>query len=102
MTVKPKGGRGLKAPYETTILRVPLPLVGRFQAQVDEFRDLAINGVEDSSDPATVVLSRLGNDKLTRLEVVEKAKVILRRRKSAKESLTKLLQVIYNDKTIIL
>lgn len=97
---KPKGGRGIKAPYQTVVLRVPLPLLSRFESQIEEFREIAINGIEDDEDPVTIVLSRLGNDKLTRLEAIEKAKNILRQKKSARISLLKLLQVIYNDKTI--
>ncbi len=99
---KPKGGRGQQAPYETKVMRVPLPLVNQFEQEINEFRDIAINGIADQDDPATVAISRLGKDKITRTEAINKAKAIIKQKKNAKISLVKLLQVIYNDKTITL
>lgn len=100
MTVKPKGGRGKQAPYQTKIIRVPLPLINQFEKQIDEFRDIAINGIDDDADPCSIAISRLGNDNITRNEAIDKAKAILKQKKNAKISLVKLLQVIYNDKSI--
>ena len=100
MTVKPKGGRGKQAPYQTKTIRVPLPLISQFENQIDEFRDIAINGIDADVDPCSVAILRLGNDKITRNEAIDKAKAILKQKKNAKISLVKLLQVIYNDKTI--
>jgi vacuolar-type H+-ATPase subunit I/STV1 len=37
--VKPVGGRGLRAPYETTHVRVPIPIKASVQALIDEFRE---------------------------------------------------------------
>lgn len=46
---KPVGGRGIKAPYETTHVRVPIPIKGKVQALIDEFRDGYIGQSEKSS-----------------------------------------------------
>ncbi len=40
--VKPLGGRGLKAPYETTHVRVPIPIKASVQALIDDFRERQI------------------------------------------------------------
>lgn len=100
MTLKPKGGRGKQAPYQTKTMRVPLPLINQFENQIEEFRDIAINGIADQADPCSVAISRMGNDKITRNEAIERAKAILKSKKSARISMVKLLQVIYNDNSI--
>lgn len=35
---KPKGGRGKKAPYETTVIRVPNPVLEQVEAICDAYR----------------------------------------------------------------
>ncbi len=40
--VKPVGGRGNKAPYESTHVRVPVPIKSQVQALIDEFRERQI------------------------------------------------------------
>lgn len=37
--VKPVGGRGVKAPYETTHVRVPVPIKPKIQAMIEAFRE---------------------------------------------------------------
>lgn len=44
---KPKGGRGITAPYETKLMRVPVPLA----AQVSELIERYQNAIESGSDP---------------------------------------------------
>lgn len=44
---KPKGGRGVTAPYETKLMRVPVPLA----AQVSELVERYQNAIESGSDP---------------------------------------------------
>ena len=39
MALKPSGGRGKKAPYETVVIRVPTPLVSEVQKIVDDYRN---------------------------------------------------------------
>ena len=99
MTNKPKGGRGIKAPYQTTVLRVPVPLIDKFEKHIDEFRELALQGITNDNEPRQAV-NKFDNQPLTQLEAIEQAQKIIKQRKSAKLSLNKLLQVIYNDKSI--
>jgi len=40
---KPVGGRGKKAPYETVVVRVPLPLLDEVNILINNYRDLVSN-----------------------------------------------------------
>jgi hypothetical protein len=81
----PKGGRGVKAPYETVVIRVPKPIEADILELVNSYRD-------GSYKPVTGYLAKD--------EMIELAKLILSDKKSAKVSLTKLLQVLLEDKEI--
>jgi hypothetical protein len=78
---KPVGGRGNKAPYETTHVRVPMPIKPEIERLIEEFRKGRTQQQENS---------------LTSLEdAVETAKELLKQKKSARVSLEKLLTSIY-------
>ncbi len=132
--VKPVGGRGNKAPYESTHVRVPLPIKADVQALIDEFRERQtgqpkkpltslqveeeeeIEEEEDSYEPSdletiksqaetirryAVEIHALKRDLdnlnlLTSLEDAKQtAKTILKAKKSATQSVIKLLTSIY-------
>jgi hypothetical protein len=44
---KPTGGRGNKAPYETRVLRVPVPILDSVNALIEHYRNSALQ--DDSS-----------------------------------------------------
>jgi len=89
--VKPAGGRGKKAPYETITLRVPIPLREEIEKQVDAYREFVVNGINpEPVKPEGGILSSPSRE-----EVINQAKEILKQKKSAKQSLEKLLQVLY-------
>lgn len=48
--VKPLGGRGKKAPYDTTQMRVPIPLKSRFESAIADYREKVLLG-EDDNEP---------------------------------------------------
>lgn len=79
MASKPVGGRGKKAGYETKLMRVPLPVVPLIEKIVDDFRDGSEN------EP-----KQLSFD-----EALQAAKKIMKKKKSARQSLLNLLQDIY-------
>lgn len=85
MTSKPLGGRGKKAPYETVIMRVPVPLVPQLEEIIDNYRNEVVAGI-----PVTQKLK-------DRDDVIQEVKKILKFKKSAKQSILKLLQVLYGD-----
>ncbi len=132
--VKPVGGRGNKAPYESTHVRVPLPIKADVQALIDEFRERQTGQPkkpltsleveeeeeteeeEDSYEPSdletiksqaetirryAVEIHALKRDLdnlnlLTSLEDAKQtAKTILKAKKSATQSVVKLLTSIY-------
>jgi hypothetical protein len=128
--VKPVGGRGNKAPYESTHVRVPVPIKSQVQALIDEFREhqtleprkpltsLDDEDEQDDDRPDPSDLETIKSqaemiqryvleiqslkrevDKLNSLtsldESVELARSILKAKKSASQSIAKLLTGIY-------
>lgn len=68
---KPVGGRGIKAPYETTHVRVPVPIKGKVQALIDEFRDSYTRQSEKSLVRLDEVESEGSENLHSALEVIE-------------------------------
>ena len=79
---KPVGGRGIKAPYETTHVRVPVPIKPNVERFIEDFK----NGVDNLTENP---LTDIENALIT-------AQTILKQKKSAKVSLEKLLTAIYS------
>ena len=81
----PKGGRGKKAPYETKTLRVPVPCLDAINKVVATFHQTGS--------------TEISNNCLTYDEAILEAEKIINSKmgntKSAKNSIVKLLQVIY-------
>lgn len=75
-----KGGRGLKAPYDTTHVRVPMPIKDKVQQLIDDYK----NGV-DSPDSEILDIEN----------AINLAKNILKNKKGARDSMQKLLTGIY-------
>lgn len=83
---KPVGGRGVKAPYTTTHIRIPEDLKAEFEARIESYRENLLTG----KDGDTVEKS------LTSLpEAIEAAKLLVRSKKSARQSMARLLTAIY-------
>lgn len=82
-----KGGRGLKAPYETTHIRVPVPIKDKIQGMIDAYKE--------SLDPS--VDTSEGKKLLTPNEAIEIAQAILTQKKNARISMGKLLTAIYGE-----
>lgn len=78
---RPVGGRGIKATYSTTHVRVPEPIKADVQRVIDRFHD---NYSEQSTNLVT-----------TLAEATIAAKGILAQKKSARVSLEKLLTALY-------
>jgi hypothetical protein len=52
---KPKGGRGHRAPYRTTHLRVPEPIKDELQTRIDQWREDYLSG-ESSGNASQVTM----------------------------------------------
>lgn len=80
---KPVGGRGIKAPYESTHVRVPTPIKPEVEKLIQRFYEGG--DIEDKK-----VLTSLDDAVVT-------AKNILLQKKSARVSMSKLLTAIYGE-----
>ena len=87
---KPIGGRGYKAPYTTTHVRVPTDIKPQVEVLIQKYRD-EILGVDDSN------LLTTSTDRVlpTLEESVELARAIVGRKQSARKSMGLLLATIY-------
>lgn len=83
--MKPKGGRGHVVPYQTTHLRVPVPIKPRLEQIIDDYKTDILKGVDYSE-----------RNYLNVNEAKKLAKQILKYKKSAKASLAKLLTGLYD------
>lgn len=81
----PKGGRGLKAPYETKTIRVPVPCLESIEKLVAGYHETGKTEIEQSTISYT--------DAVLEAEKILNSK--MGQTKSAKQSVEKLLQVIY-------
>jgi hypothetical protein len=125
--MKPLGGRGKKAPYQTMQMRVPIPLKPKLEELIADYREKVLLGDdqpeldddssdEDDTDPSSeetiksqaemiqayaseIHFLKHKLDQLNLLtgleEAKESARTILRAKKSATQSVVKLLTSIY-------
>lgn len=84
--VLPKGGRGHKAPYETCTVRVPVPIRDKVETVVEQYRLSVLKGEGGSV--------RVVNPSFE--QALDAARKIDRQKKSRRQSLRKLLQVLYD------
>ena len=77
------GGRGRKAPYETTHVRVPMPIKAEVQQLIDAFYS------EETVEP---VKTLTGLD-----DAIDTARSLLKQKKSARVSIINLLTSIYGQ-----
>jgi hypothetical protein len=93
--VKPKGGRGVSAPYQTTHIRVPVPLKEEVYGLIEKWHisQAVDSSEEDSGDPKKATGYPLDDLDL----VIAIAEQILKKRKSAKVSVELLLRAIFRE-----
>ena len=94
---KPKGGRGIQAPYETTHVRVPVPLKKEIENFIEQYREFVMNGTLEPNIEITDLYEIMNLSPKTRWQAETEAKKILAQKKSARISLEKLLTVLYNE-----
>jgi hypothetical protein len=86
---KPVGGRGHVAPYETTHVRVPVPIKDKVERLIEEYRKSVLDG-EQFETPKL-----LFEDFQEPLEIARK---IVKQKVSARHSLARLLSELYGVK----
>lgn len=94
MTI-PKGGRGKKAPYDTRTVRVPVDLIPQVENLIEVYREAKLNDNDVTDIKQSLDLTKDNLEKWT-LE----AKAILKQKKSAKESMKKLLALMFSGEEI--
>ena len=97
--VKPVGGRGKKAPYETTHVRVPVPIKPQVDELIECYRQTVVENENVNLDQVNRETSSSStNDFVSLPEAIILAKQILKQKKSARVSLEKLLTSLYGSK----
>jgi len=102
---KPKGGRGKHADYQSTHVRIP----DIIKERVEHLKELFFSGELDQHDERVnramqllqdsekdIQLTNVDSPVLDLKQAITEAKKILKMKKSARESLTKLLTALYN------
>lgn len=84
---KPMGGRGKKAPYETTHMRVPLPLKIQIEQLIEAYRLSVVDGLNEFDKPTSEVISID--------EALVIAQKLLRSKTAKNDTVAKLLTGIY-------
>ena len=75
---KPLGGRGKKAPYETTHLRIPLPIKTDIEKLIENYRLSVIDGIEThdnglmSVEDAKLLTRKLIKSKTSKIDTLIK------------------------------
>jgi len=92
---KPVGGRGIKAPYETTHVRVPVGLKPKFEKEIDTYRGLVLAGKLDPNQLVEKLDDSVDDRIMFFSEALAEAKKIISQKKSSRQSLAKLLTAIY-------
>lgn len=95
---KPVGGRGKVAPYQTTHIRVPVPIKQNIQLIVDDYIQQVVSGQMHPERDAVINNVFWDRKMPSKDEAVQLAKEILKQKKSAKQSIAKLLTVLYGEK----
>lgn len=84
--VKPQGGRGIKAPYTTTHIRIPSDLKAEFEARIESYRENLLTS--NKGDTIEKSLTSLP-------EAIEVARLLVKSKKSSRQSMARLLTAIY-------
>lgn len=82
---KPIGGRGKKAPYETTHLRIPIPIKPQIESMIEAYRLSVIDGIDSPN-----------SDLLPLGDAIELSKKLLKSKTAKSDTLAKLLTAIYH------
>ena len=94
---KPKGGRGKKAPYQTTHIRVPVALKPAVEQMIAEYKDLVMNNIISADEEITPNNYPLSQSLPNKAEMIEITEKLLKQKQSARKTVEKLLQALYGN-----
>lgn len=97
--VKPKGGRGYKAPYETHQIRVPDPIAPQVHSLVERYQDYLVDGGNPEKPPQLLdQIKPVDRFKSKRIEVIKILKQALKLKANAgggiKREIEKVLELL--------
>lgn len=99
-----KGGRGNKAKYPTTVMRVPAILEELVTKMIKELYEgdfqLAIQPTNQNHKVQDVIKKDLIDSLPDKQQLIDISNKVLANKKGAKQSIEKLLQVLYKDDEI--
>jgi hypothetical protein len=96
-----KGGRGKKAPYQSTHVRVPEPIKPAVEALIERFRLLVVEEGLTTDDAASQVEAQPQADCYSKEQIIEAARYGLRSKKGAWRSVEKMLTALFGEEVII-
>ena len=88
------GGRGKRAPYETTHMRVPLPLKTQIEQLIEDYRLSILDGIDRPSseliplDEALIIAQKLLRSKTAKNDTVAKLLTSIYKTDISKEDLS--------------
>lgn len=91
-----KGGRGRQAPYTSTHVRVPDPLKAEVEHTIREWKRLIDSGKMSPTEAVAALIEPGESSCLSLNDAIVKAQEILKRKKSANDSMINLLTSIYS------
>lgn len=94
---KPKGGRGLKAPYRTVVIRVPEPIANKVESLCETYRTMSLAGEITQDDLLKFDSFGTNYSSLPKVTAIEEVNKLLRSKKSKRDTILKLLQLLYSD-----
>lgn len=94
---KPKGGRGLKAPYRTVVIRVPEPIASKVELLCETYRTMSLAGEVTQDDLLKFDSFGTSYSSLPKVIAIEEVNKLLRSKKSKRDTILKLLQLLYPD-----
>lgn len=88
--VKPVGGRGIKAPYESTHIRVPVPLKPQIEAIIEDYREVVTQDIN-------LLTSYQISANINPLTGLQEAKQIAKKHLRAKREKTQMIANLLSD-----
>jgi hypothetical protein len=96
-----KGGRGKKAPYQSTHVRVPEPIKPAVEALIERFRLLVVEEGLSLDNAASQVEAQPACGCYSKEQIIEAAKHGLRSKKGAWKSTEKMLTALFDEEVLL-
>lgn len=93
----PKGGRGKKAPYQTTHVRIPVALKPAIEQMIAEYKDLVVNDILSADEEISHNNYTLYRELPNKLQMIEITEKLLKQKQSARKTVEKLIKFLYGE-----